>query len=300
MLTNKLGGQFLAAVVFLILYGLIMIYSCSWIYSDVYYGNSYQLLIKQLLACAIGIVALWVFSRVDYLVLTEWSEVALLVFLFLTALTLIPAFSSQGRWLDVGPFALQPTEGLKFALLLWTAITIQRKEKKLGDFVEGVLPFFVMLGFISLFTLTQPDFSMTMVYVSLVFFMLFIAGAKLKNLGKVVMGALPLFGGLLVMAPYRFQRLIAFANPLQHSQDEGYQLMQSLMALGSGGVLGRGLGQSAEKFLYLPSAHNDFIFAILGEELGFIGAFILIGLFVYLGTKGFQIALKVEDRTGKL
>lgn len=292
------GNRFLACTVLLTLFGLIMTYSSSWAYSDMYYGNSYYLLLKQTIAAAIGFTALVALSKIDYRWLVNRGEIFLLGFLVLTTMTFLPALSEGGRWLDFGPIIMQPTEGLKFALILWIALTINRKGDKLKNFSEGILPFFVVLGGIAVFTLAQPDFSMTMLYAATIVFILFIAGAKVVDLGKIFAAGMPLFGGLLIMEPYRLERLVSFLNPLKDKMDSGYQLMQSLMAFGSGGALGRGLGQSAEKFFYLPSAYNDFIFAIIGEELGFLGAVLVISGFAYLAFHGFRLALNTEDPIG--
>lgn len=275
-----------------------MTYSSSWVYSDMYYGNSYSFLLKQIVAAALGFAALFTLSRIDYHWLVRKSELFLLGFLLLTALTFLPNLSSGGRWLDFGPLAVQPTEGLKFALILWVVLTLERKRDKLGNFTEGILPFFVALGGVAIFTLAQPDFSMTALYISAVVFMLFAAGAKMADLGKVFFSGAPIFAGALIMEPYRFERLVSFFNPLEDKMDSGYQLMQSLMAFGSGGIFGRGLGNSAEKFLYLPSAYNDFILSIIGEELGFIGVMSILLAFCYLAFHGFRLALKTEDPIG--
>ena len=292
------GNRFLLCTILLTLFGLIMTYSSSWVYSDMFYGNSYYLLLKQTIAAVIGFTALVVLARIDYHWLVRRGEYFLLGFLFLTALTFLPSLSQGGRWLDLGPVVVQPTEGLKFALILWIALTIERKGEKLKEFTEGVLPFFVALGGIAIFTLAQPDFSMTMLYASTIVFMLFVAGAKTADLGKIFLGGIPLFGGILIMEPYRFKRLVSFFNPLEDKLDSGYQLMQSLMAFGSGRIFGKGLGQSAETFFYLPSAYNDFIFSIIVEELGFVGAILVLSGFGYLAYQGFKLSLNIEDPIG--
>lgn len=289
------------STVFLTLLGLIMIYSSSWVYSDIYYGNSYYILLKQAIAAVIGAVVFTVCARMDYHFLIQWSEVWLLLGVLATALTLIPSLSSEGRWIDLGLFTFQPTEALKFGLILWVTRTVHEKGRLIRrNFIEGILPFFVVTGIISLFTLSQPDFSMTMLYVSTVFVMLFLAGAHLKDLGKVVLAALPLLGGLMVIAPYRFERLVSFLQPSADKLGSGYQLLQSLTAIGAGGVFGRGLGQSVGKLFYVPSAYNDFIYSIIGEELGFVGAVLVLGLFCYLGYLGLRLAVNTEDPQGKL
>lgn len=296
---DMVSGLFICTVL-LTLFGLIMIYSSSWVYSQIYYENSYYLLVKQVIAAVIGLVGLTIFSRINYAWLARYSEILLLITIALTAATAVPGLTSEGRWLQFGPVAVQPTELLKFSLILWVGMTLIRKENKLDDFKKGVLPFLIVFAIVALFILSQPDFSMTVLLGATVGCMLFVGGVSLWHLAKVFFTALPFLAGILFLAPYRVDRLISFLNPMEYSRDEGYQLVQSFLAIGSGGIFGRGLGQSTQKFLYLPSAYNDFIFSIIGEELGFIGAVILLSLFCYLGWSGFQVALNQEDKLGSL
>jgi len=280
----------------LTLFGLIMVYSSSWIYSDYYYGNSYYLLLKQIIAAVIGIGVLVFFTYLDLDQLVNYSMHLVAIFVFFTLVTLIPGLSTGGRWLDLGPLTFQPTEGLKFALILWTSLAIGELGERIKDFGRGIVPFIVIMGFVSLLTLLQPDFSMTVLLITTVGFLLFVAGARLIDLGKVILLGVPLLGGLLVLEPYRLRRLISFFGPGRDQLDAGYQITQSLIAFGSGGVFGKGLGQSVEKFLYLPAGYNDFIYAIVGEELGFIGALLVIGLFILFGFAGFNIAINCESQ----
>ncbi|MFB6215165.1 MAG: FtsW/RodA/SpoVE family cell cycle protein, partial [Candidatus Bipolaricaulia bacterium] len=167
---------------------------------------------------------------------------------------------------------------------------------RIKDFSRGIVPFLIVIGPISLITLLQPDFSMTFLLISTTGFLLFLGGARLVDLGKVIALGVPLLGGLLVLKPYRLERLISFFGSGEDKLGTGYQLTQSLIAFGSGGIFGKGLGESVGKFLYLPAGYNDFIYSIIGEELGFIGTLIIIGLFVVLGVEGFKIALNQDDR----
>jgi len=276
-------------------FGLIMVYSSSWAYSDYYYGNSYFLLLKQSVAAVLGFAALIFFARVNITRIIDYSGYLMAGFVFLTLLTLIPSFSTEGRWLDLGPLSFQPTEGLKFGLIIWTSLAIVDLGERIRDFQRGIVPFIIVMGGISFLTLLQPDFSMTVLLITTVGFLLFIGGARLRDLGKVIALGVPLLGGLLVMEPYRLQRLISFFGPGRDRLETGYQLTQSLIAFGSGGIAGKGLGGSVEKFLYLPSGYNDFIFSIVGEELGFVGTLLVLGLFTVLGVEGFRIALNQED-----
>lgn len=293
---NKVEYWLLISSFLLTLFGLIMVYSSSWIYSDYYYGNSYYLLLKQIVAAVIGVGVLVFFTYLNLDQLINYSMHLVAIFVFFTLVTLVPGLSTGGRWLDLGPLTFQPTEGLKFALILWTGLAIGELDERLKDFGRGIVPFIIIMGFISLLTLLQPDFSMTVLLIATVGFLLFVAGARLVDLGKVILLGVPLLGGLLVIEPYRLQRLISFFGPGKDQLGTGYQMAQSLIAFGSGGIFGKGLGQSVEKFLYLPAGYNDFIYAIVGEELGFLGSLLVLSLFVVLGFTGFKIAVSCESR----
>jgi len=293
---NGSSSRLLLSAFLLTSFGLIMVYSSSWAYSDYYYGNSYFLLVKQSIAAVMGFAALIFFAKVDLTRIIDLSGYLLAGFTFLTLLTLLPGLSSQGRWLDLGPFSFQPTEGLKFGLITWTSLAIVDLGNRIKDFSRGIAPFLIVVGTISLITLLQPDFSMTLLLISTTGFLLFFGGARLVDLGKVIALGVPLLGGLLVIEPYRLQRLISFFGSGRDQLGTGYQLSQSLIAFGSGGIFGKGLGGSVEKFLYLPAGYNDFIYSIVGEELGFVGTVLVIGLFSVLGIEGFRIALDQEDQ----
>lgn len=297
---NGSSSRLLLSAFLLTSFGLIMVYSSSWAYSDYYYGNSYYLLAKQTVAAVMGFAALVFFIKVDLTRIVDLSGYLLAGFTFLTFLTLIPGLSSGGRWLDLGPLSFQPTEGLKFGLITWTSLAIVDLGDRVKDFSRGIVPFLIVIGPISLITLLQPDFSMTVLLISTTGFLLFLGGARLVDLGKVIALGVPLLGGLLVLKPYRLQRLISFFGSGEDQLGTGYQLTQSLIAFGSGGIFGKGLGESVGKFLYLPAGYNDFIYSIIGEELGFIGTLIIIGLFVALGVEGFRIALSQDDRVKAL
>jgi len=297
---NGSSSRLLLSAFLLTSFGLIMVYSSSWAYSDYYYGNSYYLLVKQTVAAVIGIAAFVFFAKVDLSKIIDLSGYLLAGFTFLTLITLVPGLSTGGRWLDLGPLSFQPTEGLKFGLITWTSLAIVDLGDQIKDFSRGIAPFLIVIGAISLITLLQPDFSMTLLLISTAGFLLFLGGARLVDLGKVIGLGVPLLGGLLVIEPYRLQRLISFFGSGRDQLDTGYQLSQSLLAFGSGGIFGKGLGGSVEKFLYLPAGYNDFIYSIIGEELGFLGTLIVIGLFGVLGFEGFRISLNQEDRIKSL
>ncbi len=287
-------------VIALVLFGLVMVYSSGTLVAYEYYGESHRLFTKQLIAAAIGLGLMFLLMRIDYRRLFYIDDVLLGFALVLTALTLIPGLGSNGRWLNVGPFNFQPTEFLKPALIFYMAASLVRKEAYLQDFSEGILPYLVVLGAFSVLALLQPDFGMVLIFMAIVFFMLFIGGARITHLLTPALLGLPLLYALILISPYRLERVISFLDPEKYGSDGGYQILQSLAAIGSGGLFGKGLGEGGQKLFYLPSAYNDFIFSVAAEELGLLGALFVVGLFVTLGIKGLRIALNAPDRFSKL
>jgi len=266
------------------------------------YQRPDYLFIRQSIAALIGFALLLGLMRWDYHRLFEGDGVLLLAALGLILLTFIPVLAPRRLWLQLGVISFQPTELMKPALIVYLAAALVRKERagELGSFTTGVLPFFVLLGLLALVALAQPDFALVVVFGAVVVFMLWIGGVRLGYLLGPLAAGLPVLMGLLWLAPYRRARLLAYLDPFADPQGSGYHLIQSLIAFGSGGLFGRGLGASREKWLYLPSAYNDFIWAIVGEELGLIGAILVLGLFVGLAWRGFRIALGAPDRFGFL
>lgn len=293
-------GLFMLVIV-LVLLGLVMVYSSSAIVAFEYYGKPHKLFTKQLIAATIGLSLMFLLMHIDYRRLLYVDDVLLGFALILTALTLIPGLTSNGRWLNVGPFNFQPTEFLKPTLIFYMAASLVRKgEEQLSRFSEGVLPYLVVLGTVAVLALLQPDFGMVLIFVAIVFFMLFIGGARITHLLTPALLGLPLLYALILISPYRLERVVSFLDPEKYGSDGGYQIIQSLAAIGSGGLVGKGLGEGGQKLFYLPAAYNDFIFSVTAEELGFLGALFVIALLVGIGVKGLKIALNAPDRFSKL
>lgn len=261
-----------------------------------------RLFLRQLVAALLGLALLLGLARLDYSRLLTYDGALLLVAVGLTLLTFVPALAPDGLWLELGPLSFQPTELLKLALIVFLAASLTRKRERgeLERFTMGALPCYALWAVLSLIAVLQPDFALVVVYGAIVAFMLFMAGAPLRHLVGPALAALPLMGLLLWLAPYRRERLFAYLNPFADPQGSGYHVLQSLTALGSGGLLGRGLGAGREKWLYLPSAYNDFIVAVIGEELGLLGTLLVLGLFVALGWRGWRIARRAPDAFGFL
>lgn len=280
--------------------GMIMLYSASSPFSLRHYGSDMSMLVRQLMAAGVGIVALLILESWDYHSLVQLNNVFLLGGIFLTLLTILPIGLSDGRWLPLGPVTFQPTEAVKFSLVLFMAHSLSRKGETVRTFSEGVLPYLILLGLLAAMIIVQPDLGMIVVLGSVTVAMLFFAGARILHLLAIGAAGVPLVFLAIRLAPYRFARLMSFFNPEAYSQSTGYQTLQSLTAVGSGGLLGRGLGASHAKLFYLPQSHNDFIISVLAEELGLLGVLAIVGLIGMLVWRAFKIADAASDRLGQL
>jgi cell division protein FtsW len=290
----------LATCLALTMFGLVMVASSSAPLAYESFNKFEHLFIKQLISALIGIGLLVVLMKIDYRKLFELDGLIMIAALGVTFLTLIPQIAPQGLWIRVAGFSFQPTEFAKFAFLIFMAASLVRKVQggEIQDFIRGVVPYFVLYGVLALVAISQPDFALVILFGAIVAFMLLLAGARLFHLLLPAMAAMPVVFFLILSSPYRRARLLTFLDPFADPSGAGYHLLQSLTALGSGGILGRGLGASREKWLYLPSAYNDFILSIVGEELGLIGVTLILVLFVYLAWRGFQIAMRAADSFG--
>ena len=290
--------------------GLVMLFSAS--FPSAYYesGDAAAYLKRQAVFAAMGIAAMIVMGRTNYHRLRGTVRLVLYVSLFLLVLVIIPGIgitiNNSTRWLGIeGVFTFQPSEIAKLAVILYFADSISKRKEKMEDFRQGVLPYMVILGVFALLMLLEPHLSGTILIVGIGVMMMVIGGIKswLVGLGFGGVGAVALLYVQLVKAgiiSYGAGRILMWENPWEDAQGDGYQMVQSLISIGSGGLWGVGLGKSRQKFLFLPEEHNDFIFAIVCEELGLIGACIIILIFVLLILRGFWIALQARDRFGSL
>ncbi|GAB6181888.1 putative lipid II flippase FtsW [Desulfotomaculum defluvii] len=291
-------------VLMLLSVGLVMVFSSSEYVTMVRYGDSFYFFKRQLLWALLGLIVMFFMMHFDYYRLKRWiGPIVCLGFLLLLAV-LLPGIgqvvNGSRRWINLGFMAFSPAELVKICLIMFVAFGLSKRGEKIKNFKDGLLPYLIVMGVAALMILMQPDLGTTIVLCGTIFIMFFAAGAKLSHLGGL-MG----LGGLGVCAaiylePYRMQRFLAFLDPEKDPQGTGYHIIQSLYALGSGGLFGMGLGQSKQKFLYLPENHTDFIFAILGEELGFIGASLVVLLFIMFVWRGLKIAVTSPDPFGSL
>lgn len=292
----------LFTVVGMVIFGLIMVYSSSFIYAQEKTGDGFAFITKQLLIALLGFGALLGVCRIPYRKWAGWAFPMFGVAIVLLALVLVPGIGAKvggaQRWLRAGPLNFQAGEFAKLAMILFTARLLDRKWDSLGRFVPGVVsPFLYVLPMLALL-LFQPDFG-TVVMISLTLFaMLFISGVPRRFLGGAVLFAGTIATYLALSTPYRRMRVSAFLDPWSDPTGKGFQILQSLVGLHNGSIFGAGLGNGKEKLFYLPEAHNDFIFAVIGEELGFVGiAGVALAYLIFL-YRGLKIGVNCYERHG--
>ncbi len=295
----------LGAVGLLVLFGLMMIASAGSIYGDYRFDDAYYFFKQQIVGVALGFIVLFGLQGTNYHFFRKWSLVFFVGAVALLIAVMIPGLGITAlgarRWIDIGGVSFQPAEAVKLAMILYiSAWCASKGVKRISDTMEGFVPFFITLSCISFLIALQPDVG-TMVVVALTAVTIFfVAGAHLKHIiALFLMGACAL-AGLIVAAPYRLERFTTFLNPSADAQDSGYQIIQALIAIGSGGVSGLGLGASRQKALYLPEPVGDSIFAIIAEELGLWGSAILLVLFAVILWRFVRIALGAPDVFGRL
>ncbi len=291
-------------VLMLLSIGLVMILSASKYSALIHFNDSFHYFKRQLLWALIGLTAMFLAMNWDYWNWRRWALPMLAAAFVLLILVLIPAVGLEAygarRWIGIGPVTFQPSEFIKLCLVVFTAYGLARKGELVRYFSRGLLPFLVMLGAACGLILLQPDLGTAVTLAGTIFVMLFAAGARLSTLAGLGVLGLAGVGAAIAVAPYRLERWLAFLDPWQDPQGSGFHIIQSLYALGSGGLFGTGFGQGKQKFLYLPAQHTDFIFAVVGEELGFIGAFLIIGLFAVFLWRGLRIAVSAPDAFSSL
>ncbi|MDD3267813.1 MAG: putative lipid II flippase FtsW [Syntrophomonadaceae bacterium] len=282
--------------------GLVMVFSSSFYTTYVQYGDDYYYFKKQLMWAILGILALIVLMKLNYLRIKDLA-IPLIVLVVICLILVIPlGTEAKGavRSLGVGSIRFSPSELAKLAMVLFLAKTMEINLDNIKSFAKGILPFLGLLVLICGLIMLQPDLGTSFVVAGTIFFMLLVAGARWSHLTVIAFSGIAAVAVAIAIAPYRMIRFIAFLDPWKYAQTDGFQTIQSLYALGSGGLFGMGLGMSRQKFFYLPEQHTDFIFAILGEELGFIGVFVVLALFLLFAWRGFRIAIKAPDTFGSL
>ncbi len=283
---------FLGITVTLLIIGFLFIYSASSIFALEQVGSSHYYVKRQLIGLFLGIIALLIAKNISLDFIESTTPFFFLTTFMLTAATLVPHLGIQihgsSRWLNIGFMSLQPSELLKITFIMYIARFLAKKEKKRFTFVGSYLPFLVIIGVVSAVLLKQPDFGLTVTLASTAFILLFIGGFPLKHLLLTGLALIPVVAVLIFTQAYRLRRILIFLNPWEDPQGAGFQIIQSLIAIGSGGWWGGGISHSKQKFFYLPMQHTDFIFSIIAEETGFVGStfvIMLYFLFLYFGIK---------------
>ncbi|MFW5991797.1 MAG: putative lipid II flippase FtsW, partial [Halanaerobiaceae bacterium] len=288
----------------LLVIGLIMLLSASSVRALNLYNDSFYFFKNQLVSAIIGIGAMFLFMQIDYKIYKKLAKPILLISLLGLISVMVPGIGKtvggSRRWISLGLINFQPSELAKLGLIIYLAEFIAERKEKITDFFQGILPPVIILGIIFFLILLEPDLGTAVTITGTVFIILFAAGAELRHLALLILTGMPLITYFILNEEYRRERLLAFLNPWSDPLDTGYHIIQSLMALGSGGIFGVGLGNSHQKFLYLPEPGTDFIFAVLGEEMGLLGTVTILLLFFILGWRGCKIALSVNDVFGTI
>lgn len=303
---NLSNGYFLllALVVVLSVFGLMMVLSSSSVDALRTYGSSWVFFKKQLIWLAVSCVVLYTTLRVDYQSWRKWGVPIVALSMGLLFLVLVPGIgvvvSGARRWVGPGPLRMQPSEIAKLGILIFSCDLLTRRHKQLHDWRASLLPVGIIFGAYAILIMAEPDMGTTMVVGFITVVVLFVGGAPMKYLAKAGAVVVALGTILAIAEPYRRARLTSFLHPFNDASGRGYQAAQSLIGIGSGGIFGVGLGASRAKWGFLPNAHTDFIFAIIAEELGLIGALMTVGLFIGFAALGIRAATRAPDRFGML
>jgi cell division protein FtsW len=295
-------GRLLFAVLFLVGIGIVMVYSASSALALKKYGSDFHFLKKQALFSLVGIVVLVVFSHIPYRFYRPMTYPILLLSLGLLIAVLVSGLglSAGGsqRWMRLGPMTFQPVEAARLALVIYMAYSLSKKQDGLRQFGIGFVPHVLVLALFAFMLILQPDFGSVVIFATLVWVMMFVAGVPIRYLLSALLLMLPMAYYLMVNATYRIKRLVSFLDPWQFPAGEGYQIIHSLMAFGTGGLWGAGIGKGYQKLFYLPEPHTDFIFAVIGEELGFLGVLFILALYGLVLWRGISIAFRCRDEFG--
>lgn len=300
---KKLNISLFITIIILALFGLMMIYSASSVWAEYKFNDSFYYFKRQLVFIVIGIFIMYVVSKIDYRIYYEKSNKILLICFILLILVLIPGIGSvrngSRSWFGIGSLGIQPSEAAKLALIIFTSKYLSKNNKFVKSYKDGVFP---ILGVVFLFfglIMLQPDLGTGMILVVSIISLLFIAGVNMKFfIGGGIIGVIGVII-LIIIAPYRMDRITSFIDPWKDPLGTGFQIIQSLYAIGPGGLLGTGYLNSIQKQFYLPEPQTDFIFSIIAEEFGIFGAIFVVGMFLFIIYKGLKIALSCNNLFGK-
>ena len=294
--------KLLFPVLFLVGIGIVLVFSASSALALKKFGTDSYFLKKQALFALLGVVALVICRHFPYRFLRYLAYPLLILALVFLAAIQIPEFgySAGGaiRWFRFKSFTFQPSEFARFAMIIYLAYSMSRKMDKIKDFYVGFLPHALVFGMFAALIIIQPDFGSVVILGAVFWIMLFAGGVRISHLMASLFLIIPITYYLMVNAEYRIKRIMSFLNPWQYPSDEGYQIVHSLMAFGTGGIWGTGIGKGYQKLFYLPEPHTDFIFSVIGEELGLLGVLTILGLYVLIFWRGISIARNSRDSFG--
>lgn len=294
--------KLLLPVLFLVGIGIVMVYSASSAMALKKFDSEFFFLRKQALFALAGVVVLVFCSRIPYRLYHSLAYPILATgILLLIAIHISGLGHSAGgsaRWLRFGGLSFQPSEFARFAMIVYLAYSLSRKDDLLKDFYVGFLPHIIVLGVITALIFMQPDFGSVVIIAMVTYLMMFVGGVRLTHMAISLAVFLPVLYFFMTGAEYRLRRLMSFLDPWQYPADEGYQIIHSLMAFGTGGIWGTGIGKGYQKLFYLPEPHTDFIFSVIGEELGLVGITIILLLFAIILWQGMRIARNADDPFG--
>lgn len=303
---NKAEGHdliILLMAVALTCFGIVMVYSSSSIMAVKRFHDEFHFLKRQGIFALLGMGAMIWAMRVDYHVWKKLAVPILLGCLVLLVAVLIPGIGGSAggssRWIPLPGFSLQPSELAKIAFIMYMAYSLDKKQDKVKFFSSGFLPYMVVLAVMLLLLLKQPDLGSSLTLGAVAMIMLFAAGTRLSYILSMILLALPFLYYAIMHVDYRRRRIMAFLNPWEDPTNTGFQIIQSWIAVGTGGLFGQGLGEGKQKLFYLPEAHTDFIFSVVGEELGFVGFMVISAMFFLLLMRGIRVALYAEDNFGR-
>ena len=300
---KKFDSTLFVTILITSIFGIIMIYSASYIWAEYKFNDPFKFVKNQFLFFIIGTIMMIFISKIDYNKYLKYSNKILLVTVILLILVLIPGIGTirngSRSWFGIGSFGIQPSEAAKLALIIFTSKYLSNNQKEIKDIKKGVIPILGITLFIFGLIMLQPDFGTGVIIVMSIIGLLFVAGANLKFF--FTLGVLGVIGVvvLIIIAPYRLERIISFINPWSDPLGSGFQIIQSLYAIGPSGLFGYGFLNSRQKHFYLPEPQTDFIFSIIAEEFGFMGIIIVSTLFLIIIYKGFKIARNSKDLFSK-
>lgn len=298
---KKFNISLFISVIILSLFGLLMVYSSSSIWAEYKFSDPFKYVKNQGLFLILGIIIMYFVSKIDYKKYYKYASKIFLICLTLIILVLFIGTERNGSksWFGLGSFGIQPSEFMKLAMIIFTSKYLYNNRKDIGNIKKGVMPILGLTLIVFLLIMLQPDFGTGVILVMGVIGLLFVGGVNLKFFLKIGILGITGIAGLIIAAPYRLKRILSFLNPWSDPLGSGFQIIQSLYAIGPGGLFGYGFGGSRQKHFYLPEPQTDFIFSIISEEFGFMGVLIVSTLFAYIIYQTIKIALKCEDLFGK-